>query len=195
MGQLGEWPVWYTHERNTNMREMWRDTNTGEMVELLHEKPPQSSLSIGEWGAWEADVTGEAGDFVLGILPRSQLPIQSAVPLATESRLVEGAAHDVTLTRYERNEAARLRCIAHYGPECQACGLRYEAKYGPIGADLIHVHHVTPLSAIGESYDVDPVRDLIPLCATCHHVTHRRDPPYSVQELKAAIAEQAERGR
>ena len=47
----------------------------------------------------------------------------------------------------------------------QTCNLNYEDKYGAIGANLIHVHHVTPLSAIGETHQVDPVRDLIPLCA------------------------------
>ncbi|AYR22043.1 restriction endonuclease [Alcaligenes faecalis] len=112
---------------------------------------------------------------------------------APESTLSEGASTTVELTLYERNATARKRCIAHYGPTCQACGLNYEDKYGAIGADLIQVHHITPLSAIGEAYQVDPIRDLIPLCATCHHVVHRRDPPYSVAEMRAAITAQAAR--
>lgn len=97
----------------------------------------------------------------------------------------------VELTTYERNATARRLCIEHYGPTCQACGLSYEEKYGSIGADLIHVHHVTPLAEIGEAYQVDPVRDLIPLCATCHHVAHRRNPPYTVGEIRSAIHVQA----
>jgi 5-methylcytosine-specific restriction protein A len=101
--------------------------------------------------------------------------------------LQEGSAKTVELTTYERNPAARRACIAYYGPTCQACGMNYEDKYGAIGADAIHVHHVTPLSAIGEEYQVNPVRDLIPLCANCHHVVHRRNPPYSIADIKSAI--------
>ncbi len=190
IGQLGEWPAWYIHDRNTDMQEMWCDTTTGEMRSRLHKNPPQSSLTIGEWGAWEANVTGVAGEFVLGVLPPSFIQNQPIAQAESDSKLVEGAARQLTLTRYERNEEARIHCIEHYGAKCQACGLVYEAKYGPLGADLIHVHHLTPLSAIGESYEVNPVRDLIPLCATCHHVVHRRNPPYSVEELRAAIASQ-----
>lgn len=193
MGPLGEWPAWYLHERNTDMREMWRDPTTGEMVSRLHKNPPKSSLSIGEWGVWNIEVTGVAGEFAIGPLPPSLVPAQTTGGTANESILSEGALKTVELTVYERNATARRLCIAHHGPTCQACGLSYEDKYGAIAADLIHVHHVTPLSVIGEAYQVDPVRDLIPLCATCHHVVHRRCPPYSVAEIRAAIEAQAAR--
>ena len=193
MGQLGEWPAWYLHERNTDMQEMWRDPTTGEMVSRLHRNPPESRLSIGEWRAWNVDVTGVSGEFAIGVLAPSLTPPQEAITSAEELALSEGALETVELTIYERNATARRLCVEHYGPTCQACGLNYEDKYGSIGADLIHVHHVMPLSAIGETYQVDPVRDLLPLCATCHHVVHRRDPPFSVAEMRAAIKVQAVR--
>ncbi|PMR75393.1 hypothetical protein C1H69_10160 [Billgrantia endophytica] len=161
------------------------------MASRLHKHPPKSSLTIGERGAWETTVTGVAGEFVIGVLPPSLVrePASNTAPQALA--LIEGALKTVELTLYERNAEARKLCIAHYGATCQACGLVYEDKYGPIGADLIHVHHVTPLSAIGEAYQVDPIRDLVPLCATCHHVVHRKSPPYSVAEIRAAIAAQS----
>jgi 5-methylcytosine-specific restriction protein A len=28
---------------------------------------------------------------------------------------------------------------------------------------------------------------LIPLCATCHHVVHSRNPPYTVAEIRAPV--------
>ncbi len=195
IGQLGEWPAWYRHERNTDMREWTRDPATGEMVSRVHKNPPKSSLTIGEWGAWSIEVTGVAGAFAIGVLPPSLDPEPTAGGTASSLPLTEGAMKTVELTVYERNATARRLCIAHYGPTCQACGLNYEDKYGAIAADLIHVHHVTPLATIGEAYQVDPVRDLIPLCATCHHVVHRREPPYSVAEIRSAIEEQAARGR
>lgn len=62
MGQLGEFSAWYLHERNTDVQEMWRDPKTGQMASRVHKSPPQSSLSIGEWGVWEANATGVSGD-------------------------------------------------------------------------------------------------------------------------------------
>jgi len=191
MGQLGEWPAWYTHERNRDMRRLWRNPATGEMESELHPSPPESSLHIGEWGVWEAKATGENGHFAFGIFAPSLAATLAAA--ATDARLIEGATKPVELTVYERNPEARRLCIAHYGPKCQACGLTYEEKYGEIGAGLIHVHHITPLSAISEAYEVDPVRDLVPLCANCHHVAHRRDPPFTIAEIRYAIERQAEK--
>ncbi|MFQ2895795.1 HNH endonuclease [Aeromonas caviae] len=191
IGQLGEWPAWYLHERNTDIEEMWCDTTTGQLSSQLHKNPPQSSLTIGEWGVWKAKVTGVEGEFMLGVLPPSHAQIQSTRKTEQASKLEEGASRELSLTRYERNDEARRRCIEYYGAKCRACGLVYEAKYGLMGVDLIHVHHLTPISAIGETYEVDPIKDLIPLCATCHHVIHRRNPPYSVDELQDAIASQS----
>lgn len=194
VGQLGEWPAWYLHERNTDMQEMWRDRETGQMASRTHKYPPQSSLTIGEWGVWEANVAGVADEFVLRALsPPLVLDAATNNDAARQPMLFEGALKSVELTLHERNATAREICISHYGLSCQACGLNYEDKYGSIGKDLIHVHHVTPLSAIGEAYQVNPLQDLIPLCATCHHVAHRRDPPYSVAEMRAAITARASR--
>lgn len=187
MGQLGEWPAWYLHERNTDMQHLWRDSVTGEMQSRLHRNPPKSSLLIGQWGAWNVEVNGVSGDFSLGIVPASPAILQEESGASIYTSLSEGGSKTVELTIYERNATARRHCIEHYGLNCQACGMNYEDKYGAIGADLIHVHHVTPLSAIGEKYQVDPVRDLVPLCASCHHVAHQRTPPYSIVEIRHAV--------
>jgi hypothetical protein len=190
MGQLGEWPAWYLHERNTDMREMWRDPVTGEMASRLHRSPPRSNLFIGEWGVWNVEVTGVSGEFSLGVVPASAAIPHEENSAAIDTCLSEGGSKTVELTIHERNATARRLCIEHYGLHCQACGMNYEDKYGAIGADLIHVHHVTPLSAIGEEYQVDPVRDLVPLCASCHHVAHQRTPPYSIAEIRHAVETQ-----
>lgn len=189
--QLGEWPAWYFHERNMNMQKFSRDPATGEMVREIIEEPPQSSLTMGEWGVWERVVTGIGGRFGFGHLPPDfvvpPIPPAPPVPPQPQPPMWEGAPTSVKLTSYERNRTARRKCIEHYGPTCQACTLNYEEKYGAIGAELIHVHHLTPLAEIGEAYEVDPICDLVPLCATCHHVVHSRVPPYSVDEIRNAI--------
>ena len=99
----------------------------------------------------------------------------------------EGSARQVEVNVYERDRAARQACIRHYGIACVVCGLVFEERYGELGYDYIHVHHLVPLSEIGESYQVDPVKDLRPICANCHAMVHRRSPPLPVEELRREL--------
>lgn len=69
IAQLGEWPARYLHEQSKDVQELWRDPASGEMRTRTHRAPPRSTLTIGEWGAWQANVTGEGGKFAIGILP------------------------------------------------------------------------------------------------------------------------------
>jgi len=75
-------------------------------------------------------------------------------------------------------------CLAHHGYSCAICGFNLEDVYGDIGKECIHVHHLVELSSIGEDYEVDPVKDLMPICANCHYMVHRRRPAYSTEEIK-----------
>ncbi len=102
---------------------------------------------------------------------------------------LEGAMKRVIVNAYERNAAARQACIDHYGTSCFACGLDLEKKYGQIGKGYIHVHYLTPLSDISVEYELDPIRDLRPVCPNCHAMIHRRTPPYSVAEIQTLIIE------
>lgn len=109
------------------------------------------------------------------------------------AELMEGALRRVVGSRYERNPVARRVCIEHYGATCFVCGFSFEEKYGEIGLGFIHVHHLTPLSAIGDEYEVDPVVDLRPVCPNCHAMLHRKDPPYTIEELQTRMSEAAMR--
>ncbi|MGH8259581.1 MAG: HNH endonuclease [Steroidobacteraceae bacterium] len=73
----------------------------------------------------------------------------------------EGASTRVAVNKYERDRAARAACLQALGTTCYVCKTDLSEVYGDIAAGLIHVHHLTPLSAIGREYQVDPVRDLI----------------------------------
>jgi 5-methylcytosine-specific restriction protein A len=42
---------------------------------------------------------------------------------------------------------------------------------------------------MGNNYIVDPVKDLEPVCPNCHAMLHRKDPPYSIEELYGWVAE------
>ena len=109
-----------------------------------------------------------------------------AAPVSYERALAqEGARVDVVQSRPERDPAARAGCLLAHGCACVVCGIDFGKRYGLIGAGFIHVHHLRPL-AEGERA-VDPAADLVPLCPNCHAMVHRRDPPLSVDELKAAL--------
>ncbi|WP_071595212.1 HNH endonuclease [Hymenobacter aerophilus] len=99
----------------------------------------------------------------------------------------EGKRHNLILNTYERNAKARLACIKYYGTHCQVCGFDFERVYGSIGSGYVQVHHLKPLSEIGEEYKVDPIKDLIPLCSNCHSMIHRREKPYSIEELQNIV--------
>jgi len=66
--------------------------------------------------------------------------------------------------------------------------MEFEEVYGEIGIGFIHVHHLVPISEIGTSYKIDPVKDLIPVCPNCHAMIHKRKPiPYTVDEIKEKL--------
>ncbi len=100
---------------------------------------------------------------------------------------VEGATTLIQVTKYERDLAARAACIAHFGAQCSVCGCNFGAVYGEIGEGFIHVHHLIPLALISAEYVVDPHSDLVPVCPNCHSMLHRRNPPYTIAELKGLM--------
>ena len=101
--------------------------------------------------------------------------------------LPEGAICRVAVNRYERKGDNRKECIRIHGDTCKACGFDFSAVYGEIGRLFIHVHHVTPVSQIGAGYVVNPETDLVPVCANCHAMLHRKNPPLTVDQLKKRI--------
>jgi|ERR1051326_296725 5-methylcytosine-specific restriction protein A len=97
----------------------------------------------------------------------------------------EGCLQRIFIDKYERSTAARVECIAHYGPRCSVCRMSFEEVYGDSFRNFIHVHHLRPISKIGTKYQVDPVRDLRPVCPNCHAAIHsRKDTPYSIEEVQ-----------
>ncbi|MEC5181453.1 HNH endonuclease [Arthrobacter sp. CG_A4] len=101
----------------------------------------------------------------------------------------EDAVTRVDANRYERSPEARRACIAHHGTSCAACGFSFEVSYGGIGRDFTHIHHLVPVSRLGSGYELDPITDLVPLCANCHAMAHQGvDTPRTVAELRRTIA-------
>lgn len=105
----------------------------------------------------------------------------------TKQTYLEGAATQVTQTRYERNVFARNKCLKHYGYSCSVCDFNFEIFYGSLGYKFIHVHHLTQVATRKQEYKVDPIQDLRPVCPNCHSMLHKQNPPLTIQELKAII--------
>lgn len=90
--------------------------------------------------------------------------------------------------RYERNPKNRAKAIQHHGLDCAVCEFNFEKEYGQRGTDFIEVHHVNQLSTLNEEVLINPVVDLVPVCANCHRMIHRKkDHVLTINELKEII--------
>ena len=111
------------------------------------------------------------------------------VPEANQSKktYTEGKPNQVTLTKYERSPFARKKCIEHFGLSCVVCGFNFEKTYGQIGKDFIHVHHLRQVANVGKTYEVDPIKDLRPVCPNCHSIIHKHKTALSIDEINELL--------
>lgn len=127
---------------------------------------------------------GAFDSFLAKDLPAFEREV-SGVMSDRSAALKEGAESKTSLNKFERNQKARAVCLAFHGTACAVCGIDFGKAYGPEFAGKIEVHHIVPLSEIGEEYVVDPVRDLVPVCPNCHSALHSKPGgTYTVRELK-----------
>lgn len=176
----------------------WRATNMhyGRLGRLVGEKlglPPDTKLEAicafhkapgKEWEFIQRPNLVSALES-LGIVSGAHAPMQEEVP-AIEP-LAEGAAYTVQVNAYERNDKARTAAIQHHGVNCGVCGFKFADVYGPAAENYIQVHHLRPLASIKQEYRIDPIQDLLPVCANCHAVIHLRNPPFTPAEVKAML--------
>jgi len=99
----------------------------------------------------------------------------------------EGAVSKVLVNKYERDSRNRSRAILIHGLSCLVCGFNFELTYGALGEDYIVVHHLVPVSSMGENYEVNPLSDLATVCANCHAMLHRREPPLGIEDLRSEL--------
>ncbi len=129
-------------------------------------------------------ITGTGGIYV-----RRDSALSDQLPQTTESiiKYFEGNPVEVRQTRYEREPKARKACLDRYGYSCKACAIDFEQRYGEIGREYIHVHHIEPLSSTGTRRKIDPIVDLIPLCPNCHAMIHKLPDRQTLDELRSRI--------
>ena len=107
---------------------------------------------------------------------------------ASATSFSEGHAVQITVNRYERSAKARSACIDNFGVSCSVCGVELKEIYGEVATELIHVHHLNPISLSDAAKEIDPIEDLRPVCPNCHAVIHLRNPPFSIAEVSAMMA-------
>jgi 5-methylcytosine-specific restriction protein A len=118
---------------------------------------------------------------------RGQSPIIATEEISTPALYFEGASRKIVVNTYERDPRARKACIDHHGTACFVCAFDFGVFYGELGRGYIHVHHVIPLSEIGERYVVDPIHDLRPVCPNCHAMLHKHTDALTIEDLKIVL--------
>lgn len=139
-------------------------------------------------------VTEALFSFIICLLPLDLDPdLESTAEIGSVdfSFASEGQSHSVLSTRYERSRANRAAAIAVHGSSCAVCQFNFDENYGDLARGYVEVHHLIPVSSMGGPRPVDPLTELVPLCANCHRMAHRRWPPYTPQELAEARAHRA----
>ena len=111
--------------------------------------------------------------------------------LTDSDRFIEGSVRKISVNAYERSPQARRACIQHHGTDCIVCGFNFAEVYGAYAEGVIHIHHLTPISALKGEKEVDPVTDLVPVCPNCHTVIHLRGECLSIIEMRSLIAKNA----
>lgn len=151
-----------------------------------------------DYAGWYLIATGEkeSNNFVWQLRPNfvtalEKLNIVSAqtyeLPEIKGDDGYEGMRRRVMYDVTERDKEARDKCIAFYHSTCQLCGFNGVEKYGTIGEGIIHAHHIISFKEKRGPRVTNPEKDLIALCPNCHSLVHKKDPPYSIDELKKLI--------
>jgi len=106
------------------------------------------------------------------------------IPSSDYPKLTEGAKKTIVVNAYERDLNAKPLCIEHWGDSCVVCDMSFGTVYGDFGKGFIHVHHLKPLSEIGQQYELNPVQDLRPVCPNCHAMLHKSKKILTIEALR-----------
>lgn len=75
---------------------------------------------------------------------------------------------------YERDPKNRKRALEIHRTICVTYDFDFEKVYDKPGMGFIEVHHTEPPSSSDEEQTVNPETELVPVCANCHRIIHRR---------------------
>jgi 5-methylcytosine-specific restriction protein A len=96
-----------------------------------------------------------------------------------ELKVIEGQIQESKILGRKRNRIIVEERKKYDNFTCQACNFRAYVN----GEYVIECHHKNPLRR-EQNTSLD---DLVCLCPTCHRIAHRRENPYSVEEIKSFL--------
>ena len=166
--QVGNIVDWFSAHYTTKSKFMTEYIQEFERKRVSNKSSPSNKLKV-----WGYKVLTER--------------ISEEVDASQINELTEGSVTRILVNKYERNIKARKKCILHYGLNCKVCEFNFKEHYGDIGENFIHVHHVKELNKIRGKYIINPIEDLIPVCANCHSMLHKTHPALLIEELKNKI--------
>ena len=156
------------------------------------EEIPQNRES-NYWRDGVRQISQSVFDKIINLAGKTIFPIKdnysnlNDVAVSFESG-IEGKQAKKYVTVYERDSKLRNAAIAIHGYDCVVCGFNFEKAYGEYAKGFIHIHHIVPVSELGDDKTVNPQTDLVPVCANCHSIIHRkRDKTLSIEEIKELI--------
>ncbi len=102
-----------------------------------------------------------------------------------KSEFVEGAAVQVMVNRYERDRRAREAALRYHGPPSAMCAALIWLSATVISAVALSTFIIwCRYRRLNRTIVWIRKTDLIPVCPNCHAMLHRRNPPYTPDELK-----------
>ncbi|MGJ1004702.1 HNH endonuclease [Eggerthella lenta] len=89
-----------------------------------------------------------------------------------------------------RSACSRLFCRNHNADfvdaHCTKHSIDFGKEFGEEFSGVIEVHHLEPLSLSKGEREIDPIKDLVPLCPNCHKMVHRKaGKPYTLEQIRA----------
>ncbi|OGP90342.1 MAG: hypothetical protein A2156_00055 [Deltaproteobacteria bacterium RBG_16_48_10] len=118
------------------------------------------------------EIIGEAGE--------DKLP-----DLEEDETFQEGGKRMVVAT--SRNPQLRSAAKKRWGLKCFCCGFDFGQFYGPEAKGLAIVHHLHPFNNAKGGPRKATVEDVRVVCANCHYVIHKKDPPRDVEEIRRMV--------
>lgn len=122
-----------------------------------------------------------------------QLADGTPVIVLDERTVTEGELRSRTAEYRKRSCELRNAAIETYTMQgrilCAVCNFEYAAAYPSLGDGYIQIHHLKPVSFMrGEQLSMaEALENVRPLCANCHQMAHRRQPPLPIDELRSIL--------
>lgn len=120
---------------------------------------------------------------------RLDLLLEKELHVNNETKFIEveeGKQHRSENKFRERNRTIIeiKKSLSDY--RCEVCNMKFIERYGKIGKKHIIAHHLNPIGSRSGS-SVTTLDDIALVCSNCHDIIHKKNPPYTINELRRMI--------